>query len=204
MPIRSILPRFGLAVVLSLAACGGDSTGSGSTDGRILFSYSGAESGRFVAKGYAENGTDPEYAYASLFRSSINSPALLVIRGSMRLDNGYDARLTIVAPSVVARTGCVPGLYGCDTSAEFVLKARSGSTNEDRIYLSRSIEVDVTEVAEQRARGTFTITLEQVAQTGAFNGRAVEVHSGEFDVPVVDLPAGSASASWRGGTQVEP
>ena len=188
MTIRSILACCGLAALLSLVACRGDSTSSDSADGRILFSYSGTESGRFVAKGDAENGNDAEYAVASLFQSSPGSLPILVIEGSMRLDNRYDAKVTILAPPGVGRTECVPGLYGCTTYGSLNLKARSGITSEDRSYVSRSIVVNVSEVTETRVRGTFDMTLEQVSSTGEFTGRTVEVRSGEIDVPGVSGP----------------
>jgi hypothetical protein len=196
MRICSILSRCGLAALLWLAACSGDSTSASDlNDGQISFSYSGAESGRFVARGDFENDNNREYAIASVYQRSVNLPIILYINGSMRLDNGSEVKLTILAPPVAVMTSCSPGLYGCEASATLVLSARSGSLNEDRVYATRSIEVDVTEVSEQRARGTFSMTVEQVSSTGQFTGRTIEVHSGEFDVPVVDLPTELAGPS---------
>jgi hypothetical protein len=200
MPVRSIVSRCGLAALLSLVACGWDPTSSSGETGRISFSYSGVESGRFVAIGGAENGGDREYAVSSLFQRSVHLPVTLVINGSVRLGNGSDAELTILVPPMVARTVCPAGFYPCEASATLVLKARSAVPGDERVYRNRSIEVNVSEVTEQRVRGTFEMTAEQLSPSGAYNGRAVEVRSGEFDVPVVDLPpefAGPSLTSFR-------
>lgn len=185
MAIRSTLSRCGLAALLTLAACDGDPT-SPLDSGRISFSYSGAESGSFVAKGRAEDGNDPRYAFATIHQPSWHLPTTLFINGSMRLGNGTDVKLTISAPHLVSRTLCSPGFYPCPASANLVLNAGSGLPSEERFYHARSIDVNVREVTEQRARGTFELTVDRLSDSGQFTGSMIEVHSGEFDVPIVD------------------
>lgn len=188
--MRSTLSRCVLAALLTLAACSGDST-SPADSGRISFSYSGAESGRFVAKGSAKTGNDPDFAYASLFQRSVHLPTFLVINGSMRLGDGTIVKLRIVARPVVIRSVCAPGFFPCEASANLVLNARSDLPNENRDYHSRSIDLNVSEVTAQRARGTFEMVVQQLTDSGTFTGPTIEVHSGEFDVPIVDVPPGS-------------
>lgn len=190
MPLRSIVSRAGLAAVLFVAACTRDSTtATDPSDGRINFSYAGAESGRFVARGDSQTVSGREYAFASLYPTNASLPTAVVINGSMRLANGSDARVTIFAPPVLGRSSCPPGLYGCVVSARLVLNVRSSAPAEARVYDTRLIEVNLTEVNPQRVRGTFTMTAEEVAASGYFNGRTIEVRTGEFDVPLVSSAA---------------
>jgi len=51
--------------------------------------------------------------------------------------------------------------------------------------------LNVSEVTAQRARGTFEMVVQQLSDSGTFTGPTIEVHSGEFDVPIVDVPPGS-------------
>jgi hypothetical protein len=168
------------ALALALAACN-DTTGSvNNPSGALSFTYTGAVTGEFVATGsYNPSANDlPDYSAAFLVRGE------LVILASDELDGGRSNLFVLYAPPAVASTTCTEATAqsSCPIRAEFLTGASSDpNQGHNGLYTGYVGNVQVTEIANNRVRGTFTITVEG---TEAAEG-TIEVRTGSFDAPVV-------------------
>ncbi|HEX8672046.1 MAG TPA: hypothetical protein VF710_09165 [Longimicrobium sp.] len=168
------------ALALALAACN-DSTGPvQNPSGALSFTYTGAKKGDFVATGsYNPSANDlPDYSAAFLLRGE------LAILGSDKLDDGRSNLFVLYAPPAVASTTCAATTpqSSCPIRAEFLTGASSDpNQGNNGLYTGYVGNVEVTEVANNRVRGTFSITLHGAAAAGD----TIEVRTGSFDAPVV-------------------
>jgi len=168
------------ALALALAACK-DSTGSGpNPSGALSFTYTGAETGEFDASGsFDPDANDlPDYGVGFVMRGE------LVILASDRLANGRSHLFVLYAPPAVSTTTCTAATpqSSCQIRAEFLTGVSSDPNQGNTgLYAGRVGNVQVTEIANNRVRGSFSITVER---TGATEG-SIEVQTGIFDVPVV-------------------
>lgn len=168
------------ALALALAACK-DSTGSGENPtGALSFTYTGAETGEFVANGsFDPDANDlPDYSAAFVLQGE------LVVLASDKLANGRSNLFVLYAPPSVGSTTCTATTTesSCFIRGEF-LTGVSSDPNEGHtgLYSGQVGNVQVTEIANNRVRGTFTITLEGVE--GAEG--TLEIRTGSFDAPFV-------------------
>lgn len=168
------------ALALALAACK-DSTGSGENpSGALSFTYTGAVTGEFVATGsFDPDANDlPDYSAAFVLQGQ------LVVLASDKLANGRSNLFVLYGPPAVSSTTCTAATpeSSCQIRGEF-LTGVSSDPNQGHtgLYAGHVGNLQVTEIADNRVRGTFTITLEGVE---AAEG-TIEVRTGSFDAPFV-------------------
>lgn len=167
------------ALALALAACK-DSTGSGDNPpGSLSFTYTGVETGEFSATGAFDPAANAfsDYAVASLVSGR------LVVLASDTLGTGRGNLFAIYVPPATGITTCTATTpsTSCQIRGEFL----TGITNDpnqgnDALYIGHVGTVDVTEIANNRVRGTFSIVLETEDQESQ-----VEISAGSFDAPIV-------------------
>jgi hypothetical protein len=167
-------------LALALAACNNDSTGSADNPpGSLSFTYTGTETGSFAASGAFDPDANQlsDYAVASILGSQI------VVIASDTLGTGRGNLFAIYAPPATGVTTCAPGSsqISCRIGGEFIT-AVSSNPNEGfgESYFGYVGTVEVTELANNRVRGTFSITLESED-----SGSQVEIRAGSFDAPLV-------------------
>jgi hypothetical protein len=167
------------ALALALAACK-DSTGSGQNpSGALSFTYTGAEIGEFVANGsFDPDANDlPDYSAAFVVRGE------LVVLASDKLANGRSNLFVLYAPPAVSSTTCTATTpeSSCLIRGEFLTGVSSDPNQGNTgLYSGFVGNVQVTEIANNRVRGTFAITVQGVETQGS-----IEVRTGSFDAPVV-------------------
>ncbi|HEX8211355.1 MAG TPA: hypothetical protein VF584_14365 [Longimicrobium sp.] len=168
------------ALALALAACT-DSTGSGENpSGALSFTYTGAEIGEFVATGSFDPDANEllDYSAAFVVRGE------LVVLASDKLASGRSNLFVLYAPPSVSSTTCTAATpeSSCLIRGEF-LTGVSSDPNEGNtgLYTGYVGNVQVTEIANNRARGTFSIIVEGVDATDG----SIEVRTGSFDAPIV-------------------
>lgn len=180
MTIPTLKRLLGTATLaLALAACS-DTTGSGDNPpGAVSFTYTGTDTGDFAASGAFDPDANElsDYAVASVLGGQ------LVIIASDTLGTGRSNLFAIYVPPVTGVTTCTATTApaSCRIGGEFLTEV-SSNPNEGfgHSYVGSVGTVEVTELANNRVRGTFSITLESENSESQ-----VEIRAGTFDVPVV-------------------
>ncbi|HLL83918.1 MAG TPA: hypothetical protein VK420_14740, partial [Longimicrobium sp.] len=168
------------ALALALAACK-DSTGSGpNPSGDLSFTFTGAKAGEFAASGaFDPDANDlPDYAAAFVVRGE------LVLIASDRLPSGRSNLFVLYAPPVTGVTTCTvtTAPNACFIRGEFLTGASSDpNQGNEGLFTGEVGTVEVTELANNRVRGTFTITLRGQGTVAS----EIEVRTGTFDAPFV-------------------
>ncbi|HEX8450752.1 MAG TPA: hypothetical protein VF647_01580 [Longimicrobium sp.] len=168
------------ALALALAACK-DSTGSGDNpSGALSFTYTGAETGDFVATGsYDPDANDlPDYSAAFVVQGK------LAVLASDKLASGRSNLFVLYVPPSVGITTCTAATQesACPIRGEFLTGVSSDPNQGNTgLYTGYVGNVQVTEIADNRVRGTFSITLHR----GEAPEGTIEVRTGSFDAPVV-------------------
>lgn len=181
MTIPTLKRLLGTATLaLALAACNNDSTGSADNPpGSLSFTYSGTETGSFAASGAFDPDANElsDYAVASILGSQ------LVVIASDTLGSGRSNLFAIYAPPSTGVTTCTAttSQLSCRIGGEFLTEV-SSNPNEGfgESYAGYVGTVEVTELANNRVRGTFSIVLESENSTNQ-----VEIRAGTFDAPLV-------------------
>jgi hypothetical protein len=167
------------ALALALAACK-DSTGSGDNPpGSLSFTYTGAVTGEFSASG----AFDPDAnAFSDYAVASVLSGRLVVI-ASDTLVTGRGNLFAIYVPPATGKTTCTATTTptSCQIRGELITGV-SSNPNEGigGSYAGYVGTIEVTELANNRVRGTFSIVLESEELESQ-----VEISAGSFDAPVV-------------------
>jgi hypothetical protein len=168
------------ALALALAACK-DSTGSGDNpSGDLSFTYTGAKAGQFTASGsFDPDANDlPDYTAAFVLRGE------LVVIASDKLASGRSNLFVLYAPPATGTTSCTAATTptACFIRGDFLTGASSDpNQGNEGLYTGEVGTVEVTELGNNRVRGTFTITLQG---EGTAQGE-IEVRTGTFDAPFV-------------------
>lgn len=185
------------AAALSLAACGGDSTGSDKASGSLSFSYSGARSGSYSASGKYEelNGnsfTKREFAVATTDNSS-GTPAIAMLsynpvsstRGDLTLfafTRPNSAGTIAVDDDNCVSDDCPLGLFAFNVNPDV-----SSTTGETYYYLTKGT-ISVTAISSSNVSGTF-----QGKAVDLDSGDTLRVTNGSFNVPIVSGIGGLSS-----------
>jgi hypothetical protein len=168
------------ALALALAACKNDSTGSsGNGSGDLSFTYSGAVSGQFTASGeFDRNNTSrTEFGVAAVDEGNV------VLAAADQVQANRTDLFIMSAPASVGTTTCTPGssFQNCRIDGLFAVGFTSaGDLEPDAIYSGYVGTIQVTELTDDRVRGTFSLLLED--ESGV---NSVEARSGSFDLPIV-------------------
>ncbi len=216
-------------LALGLAACsdettGPDDEGLGIHEGEIRFTYSGAKSGTFSAKGAFEVDEDGDpklqsFAFATEvegdeFESELESVAFLginlhlpkldVVAGALG-----DLRKGTFSPDSCAQEGVHPDCAALTFSIDIDVNDFLDEEAELSAYLLTSGTVEVTSIAGGRIRGSFTGTAKLLAPEDSGDifvpNSDLTVSSGSFDLPLLkesdfdfsfDLKASQQSHSW--------
>ncbi|HEX8391700.1 MAG TPA: hypothetical protein VF665_05005 [Longimicrobium sp.] len=176
-----------LAAALALAACGGDSTGSGRFSGRTEFLYSGDLEGEFRAQGSLPGDLRRGSFAFGQNGSSFDGFALsLVAQQDLPGSRVNSLSFTVRSPAV-GTVSCSPGATDCPITAFLVLGADAANlyVEADADLYSTSGTVTIATLTHERATGTFQFA---ASELGA-GTRQVQVTNGSFDVPLLDRAA---------------
>lgn len=187
------------AAALSLAACGGDSTGSGNASGSLSFSYSGPRSGSYSAQGSYEelNGnsfTKREFAVATTDNSTGTAAIAMLSYNPVSSTRGDLTLFAFTRPSSagvinVDDDNCVTSDCPLALFAFNVNPDVSSTTGEVYYYLTRGT-ITVTTVNTNNVAGTF-----QGKAVDLDSGDTLVVTNGKFNVPIVSGIGGISSRS---------
>lgn len=158
----------------------------------VKFSYSGGTTGAFASTGVVSTGQDglPELeAFAMAQRDSIDG----LLLGSFRKTGETRGDLFILQ-----LRGTDPGTYGCGPGAQgpgcyghlYIGVDTEQPLSAQEVYAVTSGDVVLSAVGSARLRGTFGITLVELAATP----RTLVVEDGTIDVPLVE---GVFNSSFR-------
>lgn len=169
-----------LVFLLALAACGGDSTGA-TPVGSVEFTYSGAISGRYSARGGASVLRGRE-AVTAVRTARDTSSAVVFATDSV--GDGSTREFQFAVPLAVGTYGCTAGEANCRWTAQFGV-IRGGVVNaSDTVYRSTTSTISVRSVTADRVRGTFSYTLNDARTSFEVVGATVRVEGGTFDAPI--------------------
>lgn len=178
------------ALALALGACDNDSTGSKENQGGDLsFTYSGARSGQFAASGEFDR-NDPNQNEFGV--AVIENRELLLLAADHVQANRTDVFI-ISAPAAQGTTTCTPTTQFADCTLRGYFAVGFTDPNDqepDAQYLGYVGSIQLTELRDNRVRGTFSLLLED--QNG---DNTVQARSGSFDLPIVAASAISPNRS---------
>ena len=158
----------------------------------VNFSYSGGKAGSFASAGVVGTGQDglPALeAFAMAQRDSIDG----LLLGSFRKTGEERGDLFILQ-----LRGTEPGTYGCGRGSEgprcyghlYIGVSTEQPLSAQEVYTVTSGDVVLSAVGPARVRGTFAITLGELAAMS----KTIVVEDGTLDVPLVE---GVFNASFR-------
>ncbi|HEX2081235.1 MAG TPA: hypothetical protein VHG08_26260 [Longimicrobium sp.] len=173
-----------LAALAVLAGCEDPYAPDLAPRGEARFTYTGEVSGEFVADGRMNrrNPNAGTWALGELV-SDRGGQVLGVFAQQRREDNLWNAFILEWGGVQVGSVTCAVGSTDpCPMGAQLVLGTQPLSEDVEAIYGFARGTVTVTEVNEDRAVGTFSLTLTRV---GAIEGEDATIQlNGSFDVPV--------------------
>jgi hypothetical protein len=184
---RTLLALASLAL-LPLAACKDSNGPDRGMVGEVHFTYSGAVSGEFEAEGKvtAANSASGTFAFAQIVDDPEGGDALVLYSQEGRSSgNKYDALLVVLDDPAKGTVTCTESNPECAFLSAFVLGQDDGSSADpDALFIGTSGQFTITEMDDDRVRGTFRLSM--VGFVGAADGVEVEVKSGTFDLPLLD------------------
>jgi hypothetical protein len=176
---------------LALVACGdGDKTPiepvpTGPAPGVLRFSYSGARTGTFSAKGL-HTPTAPMAAYAYNFSDEDDDISLIAFQNSTD-PNYYDDIAFDIADPQVGTVTCADMNANCRIgfATLFLARAKSGNGFGPSGGFARGTSgwVTITALTQDSIKGSFEMQFS--GTSGTFAGQAVQVANGEFNIPRV-------------------
>lgn len=176
-----------VAALLALSACESATNSNVEALGSVAFTYAGDHAGAYDATGRFDRQRPGVETFAVGSRATLQggTSALLVLSHALRTGSSSlaDEFLLSVENPAVGTVTCTAQQEDCSFGALLFLGAdRAGNTQDT--YTSVSGTVTITSINEDRARGTFSFSMEGVnAQDVVLT---TEITSGTFDVPLVD------------------
>jgi hypothetical protein len=168
------------ALALALGACNDSPASTVNPPGELAFDYTGAQTGQFRASGAYNSRANTLLDYSAAFFAG----GELIVLASDELGTGRSNLFVISLPPSVGTSSCTAAtpLSSCLIRAQFLTGASSDpNQGNEGLYAGNVGSVQVTEIANNRVRGTFSITLEGADETEG----SIEVRSGSFDAPLV-------------------
>lgn len=180
--IRRITLALAAAALVPAAACS-DSTGSGGKVGEVRFTYDGEESGTFQVRGSLTGSNADRGNYAV---GGFDEGGVFVYAQKGRSGNRFDAVSIFVSDAEEGTYTCNQAV-SCDFGA-VVFLGYDLDSEDGAVYFSAAGRVTITEINDERVRGTFSFDMDD---------GFTEVTNGTFDVPLVDDDFASARAPMR-------
>lgn len=178
------------ALALALAACKNDSTGSDENQsGDLSFTYTGAVSGQFNASGEFDRNNTSQ----TEFGAAVVEDGEIVFLAADEVQANRTDVFILSAPASEGTTSCTPTtpFESCMLLGFFAVGFTGpGDPEPDASYIGYEGSVQVTELTDDRVRGTFSLLLEDE------NGQnPVQARSGSFDLPIIPASAISSNRS---------
>lgn len=178
------------ALALALAACKNESIGSDENErGDLSFTYTGAVSGQFTASGEFDRNNTSQ----TEFGAAVVEEGEVILLGADQVQANRTDVFIMSAPAREGTTTCTATtpFENCTILGFFAVGFTGPSDPEpDAQYIGYEGSIQVTELTDDRVRGTFSLSLEDE------NGEnPVEARSGSFDVPIIPESQLSANRS---------
>lgn len=180
------LTAIAAASLLAMAACESATNSDESNEGSLSFSYTGERTGSFSATGGYDRMRPNTSNWAVGNRGTLETgeAAVGIYARADRADGLVDDFLLLVQEPRVGTFTCADDqTEECPIGAFLVLGTTPAGEESEAIYASVSGTVNITAIDQDRATGTFTLTMEPF--TLEEEADSVQVTSGAFDVPLV-------------------
>jgi hypothetical protein len=174
--------------LLPLAACKDSSGPSRNLVGEMHFTYTGAVSGEFDAEGKvsAANVESGTFAFGEIVEDPEGGDALLLYSQEGRSSSDkYDAMLIVLDGPAKGTFTCTEADTDCAFMSAFAMGQDDSTTDDaDALFVGTSGQFTITEIDDDRIRGTFTLSM--LGYSGVEEEVEVEVKSGTFDLPLLE------------------
>ena len=173
-----------LGTVLVLGACERSPTES-RTDGEVQFTFSGDSIGSFQARGTLTrtNEATGTYAVGAVQAAPFGRFLSVLAQRPASAAGRNDQLLLNVVPAEVGTVACTDPEGDCDFGIIFATGVHPSGDEFESVFLSTTGTVTVSAITTRRARGTFSLVLEELTFVDD-EPRLIQV-SGSFDVPLV-------------------
>jgi hypothetical protein len=180
--------RLGLAVasLLAVAACESATNSNESDEGSLSFSYAGGRTGSFNATG-AYDRLQPNASPWAVGNRGVLQTGQSAVGVYARADRDGDALvdefLLLIEEPQVGTFTCAEAGSSCPVGAFLILGTTPNGEDAQAIYASTSATVNITAINQDRATGSFVMSMESFDLDEAAD--SVRVTSGTFSVPLV-------------------
>jgi hypothetical protein len=174
------------AALVAMAGCESATNSNEAGDGSVSFSYAGDHAGSFSASGNYDRlrPNASNWAVGNRGQLETGEQAMGVYARSDRDDDLVDDFLLFVAePTVGTFTCTADDVDTCPIGAFLILGTTPTGSDSQAIYSSVSGTVNITAITEDRATGSFVLTMEGF--TLEEEADSVQVTSGTFNVPLI-------------------
>ena len=172
-----------LAFAVALGACSDDPFAPDlAPEGEARFTYSGDRTGEFVGEGRLNRRNPNAGTWAVGERQTLGGTQILAVISQQRQpDLKVDYLLIEWAGAQLGSVTCELTATTCPFTAIFILKSDRLTNANEAAYARARGTVTVTELTDNRAAGTFNLTL--LRENSGDPPSSIQV-SGNFDVPL--------------------